>query len=71
VKLCTQYWDYLGLVWCVLLAVLYFAPVGPERAPAMKSFYWDFSDAADGTAEHFLRHLREFLQRRMPDMPRA
>ena len=25
VKLCTQYWDYLGLVWCVLLAVLYFA----------------------------------------------
>jgi cytochrome c oxidase subunit III len=25
VKLCTQYWDYLGVVWCVLLAVLYFA----------------------------------------------
>jgi cytochrome c oxidase subunit III len=25
VKLCTQYWDYLGIVWCVLLGVLYFA----------------------------------------------
>jgi cytochrome c oxidase subunit 3 len=25
VKLCTQYWDYLGVVWCVLLAVLYLA----------------------------------------------
>jgi len=25
VKLCTQYWDYLGVVWCVLVAVLYFA----------------------------------------------
>jgi cytochrome c oxidase subunit 3 len=25
VKLCTQYWDYLGVVWCVLLGVLYFA----------------------------------------------
>jgi cytochrome c oxidase subunit 3 len=25
VKLCTQYWDYLGVVWCILLAVLYFA----------------------------------------------
>jgi cytochrome c oxidase subunit 3 len=25
VKLCTQYWDYLGVVWFVLLGVLYFA----------------------------------------------
>ena len=25
IKLCTQYWDYLGVVWCVLLGVLYFA----------------------------------------------
>ena len=25
VKLCTQYWDYLGLVWLVLISVLYFA----------------------------------------------
>ncbi|HEX3774759.1 MAG TPA: cytochrome c oxidase subunit 3 [Polyangiaceae bacterium] len=25
VKLCAQYWDYLGVVWVVLLAVLYFA----------------------------------------------
>jgi cytochrome c oxidase subunit 3 len=25
VKLCTQYWDYLGVVWGVLLGVLYFA----------------------------------------------
>ncbi len=25
VKLCTQYWDYLGVVWCILLGVLYFA----------------------------------------------
>lgn len=25
VKLCTQYWDYLFLVWLVLLGVLYFA----------------------------------------------
>ena len=24
VKLCTQYWDYLGIVWIVLLGVLYF-----------------------------------------------
>jgi cytochrome c oxidase subunit 3 len=23
IKLCTQYWDYLGIVWAVLLAVLY------------------------------------------------
>ena len=25
VKLCTQYWDYLGVVWCVLVGILYFA----------------------------------------------
>ncbi|MEO7033189.1 MAG: cytochrome c oxidase subunit 3 [Polyangiaceae bacterium] len=25
VKLCTQYWDYLGVVWLILLGVLYFA----------------------------------------------
>jgi len=25
VKLCAQYWDYLGIVWSILLAVLYFA----------------------------------------------
>jgi len=25
VKLCTQYWDYLGAVWLILLGVLYFA----------------------------------------------
>ena len=25
IKLCTQYWDYLGVVWLVLLSVLYFA----------------------------------------------
>jgi len=25
VRLCTQYWDYLGVVWCVLVGVLYFA----------------------------------------------
>jgi len=25
VKLCAQYWDYLGVVWLVLLGVLYFA----------------------------------------------
>lgn len=25
VKLCTQYWDYLGLVWLILLSVLFFA----------------------------------------------
>ena len=25
VKLCVQYWDYLGMVWLILLGVLYFA----------------------------------------------
>jgi len=25
VKLCAQYWDYLGVVWVILLSVLYFA----------------------------------------------
>jgi len=25
VKLCTQYWDYLGVIWAILLSVLYFA----------------------------------------------
>lgn len=25
IKLCTQYWDYLGVVWLVLLSVLFFA----------------------------------------------
>jgi len=25
VKLCAQYWDYLGVIWLVLLSVLYFA----------------------------------------------
>ncbi|MEO8900792.1 MAG: cytochrome c oxidase subunit 3 [Polyangiaceae bacterium] len=25
VKLCAQYWDYLGVVWLILLGVLYFA----------------------------------------------
>ncbi len=25
VKLCVQYWDYLGVVWLILLGVLYFA----------------------------------------------
>jgi cytochrome c oxidase subunit 3 len=25
VRLCTQYWDYLGVVWLVLLATIYFA----------------------------------------------
>ena len=37
----------------------------------MKSYYWDFfGPRADGTAEHFLRHLREFLQKNAcPEMP--
>jgi cytochrome c oxidase subunit 3 len=25
VKLCAQYWDYLGVIWTILLSVLYFA----------------------------------------------
>ena len=25
VKLCAQYWDYLGVIWLCLLSVLYFA----------------------------------------------
>jgi len=25
VKLCAQYWDYLGVIWLILLGVLYFA----------------------------------------------
>ncbi len=37
----------------------------------MKSLYWDFfGPRADGTAEHFLVHLREFLkQNGCPEMP--
>ncbi len=25
VKLCAQYWDYLGVIWTILLSVLFFA----------------------------------------------
>ncbi|HEX3774760.1 MAG TPA: hypothetical protein VHV51_09870 [Polyangiaceae bacterium] len=37
----------------------------------MKTFFWDFfGPRADGTAEHFLRHLRVFLeQHECPEMP--
>jgi len=37
----------------------------------MKRFFWDFfGPRADGTAHHFLRHLRGFLeQNQCPDMP--
>ncbi len=37
----------------------------------MKSFYWDFfGPRAEGTAAHFLVHLREFLKKNdCPDMP--
>ena len=37
----------------------------------MKSFHWDFfGPRADGTAEHFLVHLREFLKKNeLPEMP--
>ena len=37
----------------------------------MKSFFWDFfGPRAEGTAEHFLVHLRQFLQKNeCPDMP--
>jgi hypothetical protein len=37
----------------------------------MKSFFWDFfGPRADGTAQHFLVHLREFLKKHeCPDMP--
>lgn len=37
----------------------------------MKSYYWDFfGPRAEGTAQHFLIHLREFLQNNgCPDMP--
>jgi hypothetical protein len=37
----------------------------------MKSFFWDFfGPRAQGTAEHFLVHLREFLSKNgCPDMP--
>lgn len=37
----------------------------------MKSFFWDFfGPRAEGTAQHFLVHLREFLHKNAcPDMP--
>jgi uncharacterized protein len=37
----------------------------------MKSFFWDFfGPRAEGTAQHFLTHLREFLkQNECPEMP--
>lgn len=37
----------------------------------MKSYFWDFfGPRAQGTAEHFLVHLREFLgKNQCPDMP--
>lgn len=37
----------------------------------MKSFFWDFfGPRADGTAQHFLVHLREFLHKNQcPEMP--
>jgi len=37
----------------------------------MKRYFWDFfGPRADGTAEHFLVHLREFLVKNAcPDMP--
>ena len=37
----------------------------------MKRFYWDFfGPRAEGTAQHFLVHLREFLAKNAcPEMP--
>ena len=37
----------------------------------MKSYFWDFfGPRAPGTAQHFLQHLRQFLQQNQcPDMP--
>jgi hypothetical protein len=37
----------------------------------MKSFFWDFfGPRAEGTAQHFLIHLREFLTKNgCPEMP--
>jgi hypothetical protein len=37
----------------------------------MKSYLWDFfGSRAEGTAQHFLLHLRQFLQQNhCPDMP--
>ena len=37
----------------------------------MKSFFWDFfGPRAEGTAQHFLVHLREFLKKNeCPEMP--
>ena len=37
----------------------------------MKSYFWDFfGPRAEGTAQHFLVHLREFLQKNeCPEMP--
>jgi len=37
----------------------------------MKRFFWDFfGPRADGTAQHFLLHLREFLTKNAcPEMP--
>jgi hypothetical protein len=37
----------------------------------MKRFFWDFfGPRADGTAQHFLLHLREFLAKNAcPEMP--
>jgi hypothetical protein len=37
----------------------------------MKSYFWDFfGPRAEGTAQHFLLHLREFLRKNeCPEMP--
>ena len=37
----------------------------------MRSYFWDFfGPRADGTAQHFLVHLREFLKKHeCPEMP--
>jgi hypothetical protein len=37
----------------------------------MKTYFWDFfGPRADGTAHHFLKHLREFLSKNScPEMP--
>ena len=37
----------------------------------MKTFFWDFfGPRAEGTAQHFLLHLREFLKKNdCPEMP--
>ncbi len=52
VKLCAQYWDYLGVVWSILIGVALFCDL--TCIARHEALLWDFfGPRADGTAQHF------------------